>query len=151
LQTVQKIDAIKTLVFPSLDFVLLNGDIGRKELKKMDSKIRGTVDEIMKIRGLPVECHHASWRDGGLSYPSLADRQEVLMVRSFTHMMLSKDECIRRAMRQMLDDERMFRRIAEDDEGKCMNLKKGSRKTRDSIDHRKSTEGMPKSWSQIEA
>jgi hypothetical protein len=37
---------------------------------KMDSYIRGKVDKLLKARGLPVECHHASWKDSSLSYPS---------------------------------------------------------------------------------
>jgi hypothetical protein len=40
---------------------------------KMAKFIREKIDEVLKVRGLPVECHHASWRDGGLFYPSLVD------------------------------------------------------------------------------
>jgi hypothetical protein len=73
---VQKIDAMKTFVLPMPDFMMLNGDIGEKALMmRMDKHIRGSVDELLKVRGLPVECHHASCRDGGLSYPSLVDRR----------------------------------------------------------------------------
>jgi hypothetical protein len=87
---VQKIDAVRTFLLPTLDFVMLAGDVGEKQLEKMDKHIRRTIDEALKVRGLPVECHHASWRDGGLSYPSLIDRRKVLMIRSFTQTMLSK-------------------------------------------------------------
>jgi hypothetical protein len=61
---VQKIDAMKTFVLPMPDFMMLNGDIGEAALMKMDKHIRGR-----------VECHHASWRDGGLSDSSLVDRE----------------------------------------------------------------------------
>jgi hypothetical protein len=71
---VQKIDAVKIFLLPTLDFVMLNGDVGEKQLEKMDKHIRGVIDEVLKMRGLPVECHYTSWRDGGLSYPSLIDR-----------------------------------------------------------------------------
>jgi hypothetical protein len=77
---VQTIDAVQTFLLPALDFMLLSGDVGEKQLRKMDQHIRGAIDELFKVRGLPVEYHHASWRDGGLSYPSLADRQKVLMI-----------------------------------------------------------------------
>jgi hypothetical protein len=70
----QKIDAVKTFLFPILDFEILNDDVGVKQLEKMDKHIRGAIDEALDMRGLPMECHHASWRDGGLSYPSLVDR-----------------------------------------------------------------------------
>jgi hypothetical protein len=95
----QKIDTMKTFVLPMLDFMTLNGDVGEKQLMKMDMHIRGRVDELLKVRGLPVEYHHASWREGGLSYPSLVDRRRVLMIRSFTQMMTSKDEKVKKAMR----------------------------------------------------
>jgi hypothetical protein len=80
---VQKIDAIKTFILPQLDFAMFNGNVGEKQLSVIDKYIRGMIDNALKVRGLPVECHHASWRDGGLSYPSLVDRRNVLMVRSF--------------------------------------------------------------------
>jgi hypothetical protein len=38
---VQKLDAMKTFVLPMLDFVMLNGDVGEKQLMKMDKHIRG--------------------------------------------------------------------------------------------------------------
>jgi hypothetical protein len=93
---VQKIDAMKTFVLPMLDFMILKGDIGEAVLMKMDKHIRGRVDELLKVKGHPVECHHASWRDGGLSYPSLVERRRILMIRSFTQIMTSKDEKMRR-------------------------------------------------------
>jgi hypothetical protein len=87
---VQKIDAMKTFLLPMLVFMMLNEDIGEKALMNMDQHIQGRADELLKMRGLPVECYHASWRDGGLSYPSLVDRRRVLMIRSFTQMITSK-------------------------------------------------------------
>jgi hypothetical protein len=59
-RTVQKIDAVKTFVLPRLDFMMLNGDVGRKQLKKMDQHICQSIDAALRVRGLPVECHHAS-------------------------------------------------------------------------------------------
>jgi hypothetical protein len=118
---VQKIDAMKTFVLPMLDFMMLNGDICEKALMNMDKHIRGRVDELLKVRGLPVECHHASWRDGGLSYPSLVDRRRVLMIRSFTQMMTSKDE---KAMRRFTESERQYRIIEEDRNAQFLNWKK---------------------------
>jgi hypothetical protein len=120
---VQKIDAIKTFILPTLDFAMLNGDVGEKQLMIMDQYIRGLIDKALKVRGLPIECHHASWRDGGLSYPSLVDRRRVLMIRSFAQMMLSKDEKVREAMRWFAENERMCRCIGEDEESEFLNWK----------------------------
>jgi hypothetical protein len=110
---VQKIDAMKTFILPMLDFMMLNGDVGEKQLLVMDKYIRGRVDKLLRVRGLPIECHHASWQDGGLSYPSLVDRRRVLMIRSFTQMMMSKDEGVKKAMRLFAESERQYRMIAE--------------------------------------
>jgi hypothetical protein len=108
---VQKIDAIKTFLLPTIDFMLLNGDVGEKQVAKMDQHIRSSIDEMLRVRGLPVECHHASWRDGGLSYPSLVDRRRVLMISFFAQMMLSRDLKIREAMRWFTESEREYRCI----------------------------------------
>jgi hypothetical protein len=57
---VQKIDAIKTFILPTLDFAMLNGDVGEKQLTIKDHHIRRLIDDVLKVRGLPIECHHAS-------------------------------------------------------------------------------------------
>jgi hypothetical protein len=108
LLSVQKIDAIKTFLLPALDFNMLNGEVGRKQLSTLDTKIRESINQESKVKGLPVECHHASWRDGGLSYPSLQDRNDVLTIRSFTQMLLSEDTQIKIIMRQFIQDEKKF-------------------------------------------
>jgi hypothetical protein len=87
---VQKIDAIKTPVLPMLDFMLANGDVGVKQLREMDPNIRGTVDRALKVRGLPVECHHASGEMVG--YHTRVCSKEGLLVRSLAQMILSKDD-----------------------------------------------------------
>jgi hypothetical protein len=70
--------------------MMLNGDVGERQLVNMNKHIRRVIDEALKVRRFPVECHHASWRDEGLSYPSLVDRRRVLMIRSLTQIILSK-------------------------------------------------------------
>jgi hypothetical protein len=111
LLTVQKIDAIKTFVIPCFDFLMLNGDISKTRLDELDSFIRGQTNKLLKIPGLPVECHHMSWRDGGFSIPSLLDRSHLLSICSFAHMVLSKDTNIRTMTRAFIESERKFRHI----------------------------------------
>jgi hypothetical protein len=118
---VQKIDAIKTFILPMLDFMLLNGDVPKTQLDRMDKTIRAAVDKALRVHGLPIECHHASWRDGGLSYPSLVDRRAVLLVRSFTQMTLSKDQKINTAMRWFVEGERIFRGFDDDPNSDFLN------------------------------
>jgi hypothetical protein len=130
LLTVQKIDAVKTFLLPSMDFMMLNGEVGKAQLTKMDQKIRGAINEQLKIRGLPVECHHMSWRDGGLSYPSLVDRSSVLTLRSFAQMVLSQDRDIQDVMERFIIEERNFRKIEVETEGEplFLNWKNGKGK-----------------------
>jgi hypothetical protein len=114
LLTVQKIDAVKAFLLPSINFLLLNGEVGRSQLRVMDKKTRRMINKELDIRGLPIECHHASWRDGGLSHPSLRDRGDVPTIRSFAQMTLSDDTEVRAATRQFTKDKREFRRIETD-------------------------------------
>jgi hypothetical protein len=76
LKIVQKIDAIKTFVLLAIDSTLLNGYVGRGQLTKMDKKSRAEIDELLNIRGFRVECHHAPWREGSLSYSNLIDHRQ---------------------------------------------------------------------------
>jgi hypothetical protein len=121
----QKINAIKRFVLPSLDSTMLNGDVGKRQFGKLDQRIRAEVDRLLKVRRLPMESHYASWRDGGLSYPSLLDPREVLVIRLFAQMMLSRDEKIRRAMTQLAEDEQLMRGIEEDTEGRFLKWRNG--------------------------
>jgi hypothetical protein len=112
--TVQQSDAVKTFLLPSTDFFLLNGGIGRSQLRVMDNKIREIITKELTIKGLPIECHYVSERDGGLSSPSLRGRGGVLTIRSFVQTMLSDDMRVCAAMRQFIEDEREFRRTEID-------------------------------------
>jgi hypothetical protein len=82
--TVQKIDVVKTLLLLSIGFLLLNGEIGRLQLRNIDKKIREMINRDLKVKEPPIECHHASWKNRDLSYPSLRERGDVLTIRSFT-------------------------------------------------------------------
>jgi uncharacterized C2H2 Zn-finger protein len=126
LLTVQKIDAVKTFVLPSLDYPLLNGAVAKKDLTEFDKHVRAAVNKDLKVSGLPIECHHASKTDGGLSMPRLEDRGDVLTLTSFAQIMSSKDAKVQSAMRQFTEGERLFRRIEEDARSKFLNWKEGT-------------------------
>jgi hypothetical protein len=76
----------------------------------MDKKIKRMMNKELKIKRLPIECHHASWRRGRLFYPNLQERGDVLAIRSFAQMTPSHDDCVPAAMRQFIEDERIFRK-----------------------------------------
>jgi hypothetical protein len=106
LLTVQKINAVKTFLRPSIDFRLSNREPGGTQLSTMDKTIRRAINDHTRIKGLPIECHYPSWRDGGASYTSLKDRGDVRAIRAFAEMTLTEDEGLRSAMRQFIENER---------------------------------------------
>jgi hypothetical protein len=71
--TVQKIDVVKTFFLPSIDFLLLDREVGVAQLQTMNRKNRRSINEEMRIKRVPVEYHYASWRDRGLSSLNLQD------------------------------------------------------------------------------
>jgi hypothetical protein len=125
LLTVQKIYTMGTFLLPSIDFLLLNGEVEKSQLRVIDKKIRGIIGKELKIKGLPIECHRASWRAGRLFYPSLRDRDDVLMIRSFAQMTLSHDKCIWAALRQFIEDEQKFTKIETGPTGQFLDCKEG--------------------------
>jgi hypothetical protein len=54
---VQKIDAVRTFILPTLDFMMVNRDVGMKTTKE-DGQTHwgGRIDEALKVRELPIEC-----------------------------------------------------------------------------------------------
>jgi phage terminase large subunit GpA-like protein len=67
--------------------------------------------------------HHASWGDGGLSYPSFRDRGDIVAIRSFAQMTLSDDDRVRETMKQFIEDERIFQHIEQDPDAQFFNWK----------------------------
>jgi hypothetical protein len=59
LLAVLKIDAVKRFLFPILDFMTLNDDMGNRQLRKMDTTVRAQMDALLHVGSLLVECHHA--------------------------------------------------------------------------------------------
>jgi hypothetical protein len=52
---VQKMDAIKTFISPTLDFAMLNGDIGEKQLIIIDKHTSSLINEAMNLKRLRRE------------------------------------------------------------------------------------------------
>jgi hypothetical protein len=46
--TVQQIDAIKAFLLSSMDFMPLNGDVGKRQLETMDKHIRASINNEIK-------------------------------------------------------------------------------------------------------
>ena len=130
----QKLHAIKTFVIPHLDFRFLNTEVSTRATARLDKRIRGRINKMFKVSGIPVANIHASWRDGGLSIPSLQDRQDVLCIRAFQQMYESSDETVRELLKTMIESEKNCRKVSSDVPGpfldwneKSANERKGNR------------------------
>ena len=119
----QKIHAIRMFLMPTLDYVLLNGEMKQSTATKLDKRIRATICTLIEARGIPKALIHASWKDGGLSIPSVRDRQNVLTIRAFIQMLNSRDRNVRNMMRKAVKDERVFRKIEESEESRFLGWK----------------------------
>ena len=119
----QKVHAIRMFLMPTLDYVLLNGEMKRSTATKLDKRVRATIGTLLEARGTPKSLIHASWKDGGLSIPSVRDRQNVLTIRAFIQMLNSQDKNIRTIMNQIVQDERKFRKIEESEDSKFLGWK----------------------------
>ena len=110
LMIVQKIHAIKTFVIPSLDFILDNGQMKLAHINKLDQFISGQINKIVGAN-IPRAVKHASWKDGGLSIPSLREKANVGRVKALIRMITNSDMNIRLLINSAIDNERMKRNI----------------------------------------
>jgi len=94
----------------------MNGVVSMNDMKKLDENIRGLIQKKIKCPGLPIEVVHAHWKDGGMSIPRLVDRLDLLQIRNFIGLLLSKDECVRKLMHYNLNEEMNSRRIERVDD-----------------------------------
>ena len=69
----QKVYAIKTFLISSLDFVLSNGQMKIKHIDKLDSLISASINKLVG-GNVPLSVKHGSWKDSGLSIPSLREK-----------------------------------------------------------------------------
>jgi hypothetical protein len=74
LRIVQKMHALKTFVFPRIDYRMMCADLDKSHLDKWDSQLRGIVSDWFKVKNTPTEIFQMSWRDGFFSSPSLRER-----------------------------------------------------------------------------
>jgi hypothetical protein len=100
LKIVQKMHALKTFVFPRIDYRMMCADPTKSHLDAWDAQLRGIVSDWFKMKNIPVEIFQMSWRDGGFSFPSLRERQNTLVTRIVLDMITSPDPVTRQLMRQ---------------------------------------------------
>jgi hypothetical protein len=91
----QKVHLVRTFILPSLDYLLMNGQVRTVDLKKLDTEIRKMFLTLMKGSKLPVEFFYTDWKDGGLGFHSLEERKKVLILSTFGHLCCSESEEVR--------------------------------------------------------
>jgi hypothetical protein len=94
----QKLEGIRFMELPRIDYRMICADITESDLDKFDSWPRGTVQSWLKMRGIPMGLPGMSWRDGGFTLPSLRERQNTMIIRTMCDVMRSNDPEIEKMM-----------------------------------------------------
>jgi hypothetical protein len=100
LRITQKMHALKTFVFPRIDYRMMCADLSGTHLERWNARIRAMVSRWLGVCNIPVEPFQISWRDRGFSFPSLRVRQNTLVIRTLLSMMTSPDETTRKRVKQ---------------------------------------------------
>ncbi|KAK8835598.1 hypothetical protein M9Y10_042484 [Tritrichomonas musculus] len=114
------IHAVKMFVIPSLDFIIVNGQLKIEDIEKLDSMIRSLINKKVG-RNILLAVKHGSWNDGGLSIPSIRNMGEVGKVKSLIRMLSNKDPDIRTLAEAAIESEMHVRNVVEesDIESQC--------------------------------
>jgi hypothetical protein len=100
-----RLHAIKTFELPRIDFRMMCGDITQSDLRAFDRWLRGRISGWLHTPGIVVERFLMSWRDGGLTIPSLEERQYTMLVRTILDMFSTSDIQLLKVMRQFEKEE----------------------------------------------
>jgi hypothetical protein len=98
LNIAQKIEGIKFMELPRIDYRMMCADLSKADLEDFDVWLRGQVQSWFHMRGVPSGMAGLSWRDGGFTLPSLQERQNTMAIRTICDIMTSNDPEIRKMM-----------------------------------------------------
>ena len=101
----QCVDALKRLICPKLDYILLNGVCPIKKVEEFDKFIRGCLCDRLKTKGLPVDFFYTHWKDGGLSLHAFNERAHLLQIKTFINMLYSNHEEVRNVILNNIEHE----------------------------------------------
>jgi hypothetical protein len=87
LNIAQKLEGIKFMELPRIDYRMMCADLKASDLDKFDCWLRGTVQSWLHLRGIPQGLPGMSWRDGRFTLPSLRERQNTMAIRSMCDIM----------------------------------------------------------------
>jgi hypothetical protein len=108
LNIAQKLEAIKMMELPRIDYRMMCADLTKSDLKQFDSWLRGQIQGWLRMRGIPQGMAGMSWRDGGFTLPSLEDLQNTMVIRTICDIMTSKDPQITQMM-AIFEEEQAFK------------------------------------------
>jgi hypothetical protein len=113
----QKIDALQRFVLPKVDYLLQSGDISKSQLDEFDAHVRGTVQKWIGGKGIPRPIFHMSWKDGGLSLPTVEGRLNTMVIRTVVQLLQTQDKHRNQILRAFIDEERDNRHFTTTEEG----------------------------------
>jgi hypothetical protein len=63
----QKLEGVKMMELPRIDYRMMCADLTKPDLRKFDAWLRGQIQGWLKLRGVPQGMAGMSWRDGGFT------------------------------------------------------------------------------------
>ncbi|TKR65570.1 hypothetical protein L596_025957 [Steinernema carpocapsae] len=92
----QKINALKTFIYPRYSFFIRNGDPLLSDLKAFDNSMSAMIKELIHCPNKGTSRHYlyGDARKGGLGVPSLVDEYHVSSVACLTRLLFSKDKTV---------------------------------------------------------
>ena len=113
----QKLDAIKKFIIPTLDFALITSDVSLNELSKLDTRIRGIIDDVLRANHLPVSFFYLPISDGGLGFPNLRTRKLSNQITTLLKLVNSPDQLTSDLFRMSIQEEEVYRGVVKDQQG----------------------------------
>ncbi len=102
----QTIDAIRKLIQPELDYVMLNSALGVDDLKDLDTKIRGVISRKSgSMFYFPEPWFYMAWKDSGAGLSKFEERYSTLQFQTLLGVMYSEDPKVRMLAEQSFLDE----------------------------------------------
>jgi hypothetical protein len=95
LDIAQKMEGIKFMELPRIDYRMMCADLRESDLDRFDCWLRGQVQSWLHVRGVSQGLAGMSWRDGGFTLPSLRERQNTMIIRTICDIMTTKDPEVR--------------------------------------------------------
>ena len=118
----QVVDAIRRFILPRAEYSLMSGICPKKNIKDLDTRIRGILDKRFRTAGIPKDFFYANWRDGGLSLPKMTERQAELTLNTYVRLYDSGEELTRKIFRHCVMDERIKRGLNRDESSELLQI-----------------------------